>query len=81
MQISQVLRRKGHEVATVEAGESVRTALALTDKGQALREQAERIPAGIVERLGMPVEELMTLQSALTRVIAASQHALEQQQR
>ena len=29
MQISQVLRRKGHEVATVEAGESVRAALAL----------------------------------------------------
>ena len=29
MQISQLLRRKGHEVATVDAGESVRTALAL----------------------------------------------------
>ena len=29
MQISQVLRRKGHEVATLDAGESVRTALAL----------------------------------------------------
>ena len=29
MQISQVLRRKGHAVATVEAGASVRTALAL----------------------------------------------------
>jgi CBS domain-containing protein len=27
--ISQVLRRKGHDVATVDAGESVRTALAL----------------------------------------------------
>jgi CBS domain-containing protein len=29
VQISQVLRHKGHEVATVDAGESVRTALAL----------------------------------------------------
>ena len=29
MQISQVLRHKGHEVATLDAGESVRTALAL----------------------------------------------------
>jgi CBS domain-containing protein len=29
VQISQVLRRKGHEVATVEAGASVRDALAL----------------------------------------------------
>src|SRR3954465_10570001 len=47
-------------------------ALALTDQGRALREQAEQIPAGVVERLGMPVEELMSLQEALTRVIAAS---------
>jgi DNA-binding MarR family transcriptional regulator len=51
-------------------------ALALTDKGTALRAQAEQIPAGIVERLGMPVEELMDLQAQLTRVIAASQQAL-----
>jgi DNA-binding MarR family transcriptional regulator len=51
-------------------------ALALTDKGSALRAQAENIPAGIVERLGMPVEELMALQRALTRVIAASQRTL-----
>ncbi len=51
-------------------------ALALTEKGTALREQAERIPAGIVERLGMPVERLMDLHAALTQVIAASQQAL-----
>jgi MarR family transcriptional regulator, organic hydroperoxide resistance regulator len=51
-------------------------ALSLTEKGRALRAQAERIPAGIVERLGMPVEELMSLQEALTRVISASQRAL-----
>ncbi len=51
-------------------------ALALTDKGRALREQAEKIPAGIVERLGMPVEQLMNLHEVLTQVIAASQQAL-----
>jgi DNA-binding MarR family transcriptional regulator len=51
-------------------------ALVLTDKGRALRAEAEKVPAGIVERLGMPVEELMALQGALTRVIAASQRAL-----
>jgi MarR family transcriptional regulator, organic hydroperoxide resistance regulator len=51
-------------------------ALALTDKGQALREEAEKIPAGIVERLAMPIEELLSLHGALTRVIAASQQAL-----
>src|SRR4051812_50081853 len=53
-------------------------ALALTEKGSALRAEAEKIPAGIVERLGMPVEELMALQGALTRVIAASRRALVQ---
>jgi DNA-binding MarR family transcriptional regulator len=51
-------------------------ALALTDEGKALREQAEKIPAGIVERLGMSIDELMGLHDALTRVIAASQRAL-----
>src|SRR3954465_1957742 len=51
-------------------------ALALTDEGTALRAEAEKIPAGIVERLGMPVDELMALQETLTRVIAASQRAL-----
>jgi DNA-binding MarR family transcriptional regulator len=51
-------------------------ALALTDKGKALREQAEKIPAGIVERLGMPIDELVSLHGVLTQVIAASQRAL-----
>jgi DNA-binding MarR family transcriptional regulator len=51
-------------------------ALALTDQGRALRAEAEKIPAGIVERLGMPVDELMSLHRALTQVIAASQRAL-----
>jgi DNA-binding MarR family transcriptional regulator len=51
-------------------------ALALTAKGKALREQAEQVPTSIVERLGMPVEELMELHGVLTRVIAAAQQAL-----
>jgi MarR family transcriptional regulator, organic hydroperoxide resistance regulator len=51
-------------------------ALALTDKGKALRTQAEKIPAGIVQRLGMPVEELMELHGVLTQVIGAAQRAL-----
>jgi DNA-binding MarR family transcriptional regulator len=52
-------------------------ALALTDKGRALRASAEQIPAGIVERLGMPIDELMSLQGALTRVIGAARQALD----
>jgi DNA-binding MarR family transcriptional regulator len=51
-------------------------AVTLTASGAALRSQAEKIPAGIVERLGMPVEQLMDLHAALTQVIAASQQAL-----
>ena len=51
-------------------------ALTLTPAGRRLRAEAERIPAGIVERLGMPVEELLSLHGALTRVIAASQQSL-----
>jgi MarR family transcriptional regulator, organic hydroperoxide resistance regulator len=53
-------------------------AIALTDAGRALRERAKQIPAGIVERLGMEIAELTALHGALTRVIGASQRALEQ---
>src|SRR4051794_32810909 len=53
-------------------------ALALTDRGRALRAEAEKIPAGIVQRLGMPVEELISMHQALTRVIAAAQRALSE---
>ena len=51
-------------------------AIALTDTGRALRERAERIPEGIVAHLGLPVEELLALQQALTRVNSAAQEAL-----
>jgi DNA-binding MarR family transcriptional regulator len=47
-------------------------AVTLTDAGRALRDDAERIPPAIVERLGMPVEELMRLHADLTAVIAAA---------
>lgn len=44
-------------------------AVTLTDTGQALRAEAEKIPAAVVARLGMPLEELQRLHAALTRVI------------
>nr|WP_062347297.1 MarR family transcriptional regulator [Herbidospora yilanensis] len=47
-------------------------AVTLTDDGRALRAQAEKIPATIVERLGMDIAELQDLHQALTRVIAAA---------
>ena len=56
-------------------------AIALTDEGRALRAEAERIPAGIVARLGMDVDELTALHGALTRVIDASRRALDTPER
>jgi DNA-binding MarR family transcriptional regulator len=47
-------------------------AVTLTDAGRALRADAERIPPAIVERLGMPLEELMRLHADLSAVIAAA---------
>jgi DNA-binding MarR family transcriptional regulator len=47
-------------------------AVALTDKGRALRDEALNVPPAIVERLGMDVDELMDLHARLTRVIAAA---------
>jgi DNA-binding MarR family transcriptional regulator len=47
-------------------------AITLTDRGRALRADAEKIPPAVVERLGMPVEELRRVHEALTRVIAAA---------
>ena len=47
-------------------------AITLTARGQALRAEAEKIPAAVVERLGLPVEDLQRLHAALTRVIAAA---------
>ncbi|GAA0411863.1 MarR family transcriptional regulator [Microbispora corallina] len=47
-------------------------AVMLTPKGRDLRKQAEKVPATIVERLGMDLAELQTLHHALTRVIAAA---------
>jgi DNA-binding MarR family transcriptional regulator len=48
-------------------------AVTLTEAGMALRARAGLIPAAMVQRLDMPVEELEHLHEMLTRVIAASQ--------
>lgn len=50
-------------------------AVTLTAKGRALRTQAERIPPAIVERLGMPIEDLRKLHATLTEVIEAARQA------
>jgi MarR family transcriptional regulator, organic hydroperoxide resistance regulator len=47
-------------------------AVTLTDAGQALRTEALKIPPAIINRLGMPLEELEALHKSLTQVIAAA---------
>lgn len=47
-------------------------AVNLTEKGQALRAEAERIPPAIIERLGMPLADLENLREVLDHVIAAT---------
>jgi DNA-binding MarR family transcriptional regulator len=48
-------------------------AVTLTATGQELRSRAEQIPPAVVERLGMPVNDLKRLHAALTQVIGAAQ--------
>jgi DNA-binding MarR family transcriptional regulator len=47
-------------------------AVTLTPSGRALRAEAEKIPPAVVQRLGMPIEDLKNLHAALTQVIAAA---------
>ncbi len=48
-------------------------AVGLTERGRALRSEAENIPPAVVERLGMPLAELEALREVLNQVIAATQ--------
>ena len=45
--------------------------ISLTEKGAALRTQAELIPPQVIDRLGMDVSELEALRNSLQRVIGA----------
>lgn len=48
----------------------------LTDEGRALREQAEKIPPAVVERLGVTLAELEELRDVLTRVNDAARRSV-----
>nr|WP_204342729.1 MarR family transcriptional regulator [Micromonospora terminaliae] len=58
-----------------DAADERSLAVSLTASGQALREQAERIPPAIVQRLGLPLADLRHLHTVLTEVIAAANRA------
>jgi DNA-binding MarR family transcriptional regulator len=51
-------------------------AVTLTEKGRALRAEAEKVPPAVVAKLGMDLDELRALHQSLTRVIAVAQTAL-----
>ena len=55
-----------------DAADERSLAITLTPAGRALRERAEQIPPAVMERLGMPIEDLQRLHAALTQVIAAA---------
>lgn len=46
--------------------------LTLTDRGRALRAQAEQVPEQIVAKLGLPVADLEHMHAVLSTVIAAA---------
>src|SRR3954471_2880716 len=50
-------------------------AVTLPPAGKELRGKAEQIPPAVVERLGLPIEELRRLHASLTQVIAAARPA------
>ncbi len=49
--------------------------LTLTPRGRALRQEAMHVPASIVERLGMSVDELESLHASLMHLINCAQGA------
>lgn len=52
-------------------------AVTLTERGRALRKEAEKIPPAVVAKLGMELDELRALHESLTRVIGVAQQALD----
>ncbi|GII25833.1 MarR family winged helix-turn-helix transcriptional regulator [Planosporangium mesophilum] len=58
-----------------DPGDERALAVTLTDAGAGLRARAEKVPAAVVERLGMDLDELQRLHESLTRVIAAVRSA------
>lgn len=51
--------------------------ITLTERGTALRTEALEVPGQIVERLGMPIKDLIEMREMLTQVIAAAQNATD----
>jgi MarR family transcriptional regulator, organic hydroperoxide resistance regulator len=76
--LSPLLKRleaAGYVTRGRDRGDERSLAVRLTPAGAALREQAERIPPAIVERLAMDLPELRGLHASLTEIIEAARRA------
>ena len=76
--LSPLLKRlesAGYLTRERDRGDERSLAVRLTPAGTALRDEAERIPPAIVERLDMEVPELRELHASLIEVIAAARRA------
>jgi MarR family transcriptional regulator, organic hydroperoxide resistance regulator len=76
--LSPLLKRletAGYLTRERDRGDERSLAVRLTPAGVALRDEAERIPPAIVERLDMDLPELRELHASLTEVIAAARRA------
>jgi DNA-binding MarR family transcriptional regulator len=73
--LSPLLKRlegAGYVTRARKSGDERSLDVALTPTGQALRRDAEKVPARIVERLGMPLDELEAIRDSLNRLLAAA---------
>jgi DNA-binding MarR family transcriptional regulator len=66
------LERIGYVERRRAPGDERSLAVTLTRRGRELRAEAEKIPPAVVQRLGMPLDDLEQLHAVLTRVIAAT---------
>jgi DNA-binding MarR family transcriptional regulator len=73
--LSPLLRRlesAGHVALDRDAADARALAVTLTDAGAALREKALAVPGQVVERLGLPIEQLEQARDVLTGLLEAS---------
>ena len=66
------LEASGHVTRARSADDERRLDVDLTPEGAALREQALLVPPQIVERLDLPVDDLVAIRDSLTHLIGAA---------
>jgi DNA-binding MarR family transcriptional regulator len=65
------LERAGYIERTRNPSNERELAIELTERGGALRERAEQVPAAVVERLGLPLPVLEDIRDRLTELLRA----------